>query len=234
MTRKTTVLAVLALVVAGTSAALAVGAAPSAQSDAPLAQDTETTEADGDETTTEAGANDTTEGDEMDAETTTAEGMAGAETVQVTFLNQSAGFTFTGDQPNTTTVLIERVVVPEGGFLVIHQAQNATGEYVTEGEVSVGAVVGNSTYLEPGVHSNVVVELDESIDESQTLVAMPHRDTNDDQQYDFPEADDPYAMDGSPVIDTAYIIVEYDVIDATFDDRAETGDEMANETTTAA
>ncbi|NEU56820.1 hypothetical protein [Halorussus sp. MSC15.2] len=223
MTRKIAILAVVALVVAGTSAALAASGGPSAATgDASLAQ----------ETTTVADDNETTAEETMaEQETTTAEGQVGAESARITFLNQSAGFTFTGGEPNQTTVLIERVVVPEGGFVAIHEATNVSGVYATEGQVSVGAVVGNSTYLEPGVHSNVVVELNETVNESKTLVAMAHRDTNDNQQYDFPGADEPYTRNGSPVIDTGYIIVEYDVIDLTF---GETTTEAANETTTEA
>ncbi|MFC4449902.1 DUF7282 domain-containing protein [Halorussus aquaticus] len=223
MTRKIAVLAVVALVVAGTSAALAASGGPSAATDdATLAQET-TTVAEDNETAAEDG--ETT----AEQETTTAEGQVGAESARITFLNQSAGFTFTGGEPNQTTVLIERAVVPEGGFVVIHEATNVSGEFATEGQVSVGDVVGNSTYLEPGVHSNVVVELNETVNESKTLVAMAHRDTNDNQQYDFPEADEPYTRGGSPVIDTGYIIVEYDVIDLTF---GETTTAAANETTT--
>jgi len=224
--------------VVGTGAALAGSVGPTATDDAPMAQDTATTTAmDGNETTTEettmAGET-TTRADET---TTMADGAENA-TASVIFLNQSAGFTFTDGEPNTTTVVLERVVVPEGGFLVIHEARNVSGDYASAENVSVGPVVGNSTYLEPGEHSNVVVELNETISESQTLVAMPHRDTNDNQQYEFPEADDPYTMDGAPVIETAYIIVDYDVIDATLGDDATnettTADGMANETTTEA
>lgn len=234
MTRKTAVLAIVALMVAGTSAALAAGAGPAATSDAPLAQGTETTttanDTAGSERTTVA-PNETAA-----AETTVAEGQVGPESARVTFLNQTAGFTFDEGEPNQTTVLIERVVVPEGGFVVIHRAQNATGEYATEGQVSVGPVVGNSTYLQPGVHSNVAVELNASIDESQTLVAMPHRDTNDDQQYDFPQADGPYTENGSPVIDTGYVIIEYDAIEANLGESTQTedGETAGNETTEAA
>lgn len=213
MTRTTTVLAVAALMVAGTSAALAVGTAPQATSDAALAQDTETT-------TVEEGT-----GTGEDGETTT-EAVAQADAASVTFLNQSAGFTFTGEGPNTTTVMVERVVVPEGGFVAIHEAENVTGDYDPAENVSVGAVVGNSTYLEPGEHSNVVVEIDGDLEESQTLVAMLHRDTNDNREYDFPEADDPYATDGAPVIETAFVIADYGVVE-------DAGEDGANETTTA-
>ncbi len=219
--------------VVGTGAALAGSVGPTATDDAPMAQDT-TTAMDGNETTTE----ETTMAEEtttMAGETTMAEEAENA-TASVIFLNQSAGFTFTDGEPNTTTVVLERVVVPEGGFLVVHEARNVSGDYASAENVSVGPVVGNSTYLEPGEHSNVVVELNETISESQTLVAMPHRDTNDNQQYEFPEADDPYTMDGAPVVETAYIIVDYDVIDATLGDDATnettTAGEMANETTT--
>ncbi|MFC7080187.1 DUF7282 domain-containing protein [Halorussus caseinilyticus] len=224
MTRKTIVLAVVALLLAGTSAALAAGTGPtetSATDGVPMAQ--ETTTAGGNQTTQTTTAETTAEGTAQTTQTPT-----GQATASVIFLNQSAGFSFTDGAPNTTTVTLERVVVPEGGFLVIHEARNVSGDYASAENVSVGPVVGNSTYLEPGVHSNVVVELDGSINDSQTLVAMPHLDTNDNQRYDFPEADDPYVMDGSPVVETAYVIVEYDVIDATFGEQT-----TANETTTA-
>ncbi|WP_435179013.1 DUF7282 domain-containing protein [Halorussus sp. AFM4] len=219
MTRKTAVLAVVALVVAGTSAALAATGGP-ATGDAAVAQ----------ETTTAMGGQETTTADnETAAETTVAEGQVGPESARLTFLNQSAGFTFTEGVPNETTVLIERVVVPDGGFVVIHEAGTPAGEYATEGQVQVGAVVGNSTYLEPGVHRNVVVALNKSVNQSQTLVAMAHRDTNNNRQYDFPGADGPYTRNGSPVIDTGYVIVNYDVINAEFGNRAATGNETTTE-----
>ncbi|MFC4552256.1 MULTISPECIES: DUF7282 domain-containing protein [Halorussus] len=199
MTRKTVIVALVATVVVGATATLAVGAAtqttgPQAASDAPLAQETET--ATGNETTTEGGAVGETE-------------TVGAadRNASVIFLNQTAGITFQDGTPNDTTVMIERVVVPEGGFLVVHAAENATGAYVTAEDVTVGPVLGNSTYLGPGVHSNVVVQLDRPLNESQTLVAMPHRDTNDNQEYDFPQADDPYTVDGAPVVESGYVIV---------------------------
>ena len=198
MTRKTVLVALVATVVVGATATLAVGTAtqlsgPQA-ADAPLAQETET--ATGNETTTEGGA----------VEETETVGAADRN-ASVIFLNQTAGITFQDGTPDDTTVMIERVVVPQGGFLVVHAAENATGAYVTAEDVTVGPVLGNSTYLGPGVHSNVVVQLNRPLNESQTLVAMPHRDTNDNQEYDFPQADDPYTVDGAPVVESGYVIV---------------------------
>jgi hypothetical protein len=115
---------------------------------------------------------------------------------------------------------------------VIHEAEPATGAEETETttvagmqtttvagmqtttmeeaeqEYTAGAVLGNSTYLEPGTHEDVMVMLDEPIEEDQVLVAMAHQDTNDNQEYEFPEADDPYVADGGAVTDWANVTVE--------------------------
>ena len=195
MKRKIAALAVVALLVAGTSAVLAGDAGPAATDGATLAQDEETTTAED-----VPGENETTT-EEMDG-TTTAE-----EPASVTFLNQTAGITFVNETANDTTVMIERAVLPEGGYVVIHAAENVSGEYEQAENVTIGAVLGNSTYLEPGDHANVVIQLDRPLNESQTLVAMAHRDTNANQQYDFPEADEPYTFMGSPVTQSGYVIV---------------------------
>lgn len=190
MTRQTAVLAVVALMVVGTGAALA-GSAPTATDGVPMAQDTETTTAaDGNET-------------ETDDEATTA--MAGETTTAVNQMD--VGITVLNQTGNGSVVMVERAVLPEGGFVVIHEAQNVTGDYATAENVSVGAVVGNSSYLESGAHSNVRIELNQTFEEGQTFVAMLHQDTNDNQRYEFPEADGPYTMNGSPVIETAYFII---------------------------
>ena len=211
MTRKILLLAVVAMLAMGTSAALALGSTSTATTDATVAQ----------ETTTAAGG-----------QTTAAEGQTtAAPSANVTFANQTS---------NGTAVTVERVVVPEGGFVVIHAGQNVSDEVVAENETEFegvtqtqttvaevnqtqgyapGAVLGNSTYLEPGVHEDVTVRLDQPLqNQSQILIAMPHRDTNANQQYDFPEADAPYTEDGQPVTDWASVTLE----------------ETANRTTTAA
>ena len=77
MTRKTAVLAVVALMVVGTGAALAGSVGSTATDDAPMAQDTETTTAmDGnetatEETTTQVETSTTTDEAAMQGETTT-------------------------------------------------------------------------------------------------------------------------------------------------------------------
>ncbi|WP_226041698.1 hypothetical protein [Natrinema sp. DC36] len=129
--------------------------------------------------------------------------------------NETATVTFENQTSNGTAVVVNNTTLPEGGFAVIHAAapadENATeNETVTNmsEEYEPGEVLGNSTYLESGDHENVTVELNESLEESQVLIAMAHQDTNGNETYDFPEADDPYVSDGEPVTDDALITLE--------------------------
>ncbi|WP_134670707.1 DUF7282 domain-containing protein [Halorussus marinus] len=195
MIRKTALVALVAL--------LAVGMSMGAMGAAPMAQDT-----------TEEGQETTTEGEEMDGEETTAAGEEMAENATVTLTNQTT---------DGSELVVNETMLPEGGFIAIHLADNVTASSYEDPEnVSVGPVVGNSTYLEAGTHENVTVELNRSINESQPLVAMPHQDTNDDERYTFPEADDPYTVEMLPVIDVGFLTVEDGGM-------AEDGEEMTTE-----
>ncbi|WP_049941876.1 DUF7282 domain-containing protein [Haloterrigena turkmenica] len=139
-----------------------------------------------------------------DAGTTTQDNETENETATVTFENQTS---------NGTAVTVNNTTLPEGGFAVIHAAapvdgdENETVTNLSE-EYETGAVLGNSTYLDPGENENVTVELNESLNESQVLIAMAHQDTNDNETYEFPEADDPYTSDDEPVTDDAMITLE--------------------------
>ena len=110
------------------------------------------------------------------------------------------------------TVVVENVYLPEGGFVAIHDASVNNG-----GADVLTSVRGTSGYLEAGNHSNVTVVLDEPLEEDQTLVAMPHRDTNDDRKYSFVasggEEDGPSTTEeGDIVVDTANVTASATVI----------------------
>lgn len=186
MTRRTTIITVLAVLTIGTSAVVAFGA--------------------GNHATTDATAN---------QETTTA-------TAGTTTAVPDANLTFTNQTSNGTAVVVDRVVVPEGGFVAVFRSAEAVEETTaatpTETLVPGGAatqeyvadeLVGNSTYLESGVHENVTVQLNQTLGESQVLVAMPYEDTNDNQQFDFPQADEPY-LAFAPINDWARVTLESD------------------------
>ncbi|GGL54343.1 DUF7282 domain-containing protein [Halocalculus aciditolerans] len=119
---------------------------------------------------------------------------------------QSAGAsaTISNQTSGGSTVTVDSVTLPDGGFVTIHDAS------VTDGDV-LGSVVGSSTYLAAGTHQNVTVRLDEPLADSGTFVAMPHMDTDGDRVYEFVSAngaaDGPYTADGSAVVDTANVTV---------------------------
>ncbi len=110
--------------------------------------------------------------------------------------------TLIGDQPTDgTSVTVDFTRVDDGGFLAIHDSSLLDGE-------PLESVRGVSEYLEPGTAKDLEVELDDPLVGDDVLVAMAHRDTNDDETFDFVEsggeADGPYVDgDGDAVVDTA-------------------------------
>jgi hypothetical protein len=129
--------------------------------------------------------------------------------------DSDASVTFENGTTDGETVTVESVTVPDGGFVAIHDASLLDDEVVS-------SVVGVSTYLEPGTHEDVEITLFEGVDgttfdqerleEESTLIAMPHRDTDGDEEYDFVQNeggnDGPYTQDGEAIVDTATVSVE--------------------------
>jgi len=113
--------------------------------------------------------------------------------------------------PDTSTAQGDTLVVdgssfPEGGgFIVLHDKQQR------QNQGAIVSTVGVSDYLEPGIHNEVKIELDRDITDTTTLEAMPHQDTNGNEEYDFESSagteDGPYTLNGEPVIDEAVIEV---------------------------
>lgn len=85
--------------------------------------------------------------------------------------NATANITFTDQAINNSTLVVNEANLSAGGFVVIF-AQN-------------GTVLGNTSYLEPGLHENLTVDLDTPLGRSQVVIASPHLDTNDNQTLDF-------------------------------------------------
>ncbi|MCU4754158.1 hypothetical protein OB919_19605 [Halobacteria archaeon AArc-curdl1] len=145
-------------------------------------------------------SNDDDEPDDTDTDDTEEDDDAAAEpTASVTFSDQTT---------DGTTVVVDEVTMDEGGFVTIHDSSLLVGNVIE-------SVIGVSDYLEEGTHEDVEVHLDEPLEESETLIAMPHLDTNDNQEYDFVETegeeDGPYVdEDGEPVTDDAVVTLEED------------------------
>ncbi|WP_255195694.1 DUF7282 domain-containing protein [Halorarius litoreus] len=120
------------------------------------------------------------------------------------------GATFDNQTSGGTTVTVQSVTVPNGGFVTIHDAT------VTEGGNQVfSSVRGSSAYLSAGTHENVTVTLSQPVSEDATLIAMPHKDTDGDHTYSFVSsggsADGPYTSDGTIVVDSASVTVSASV-----------------------
>jgi hypothetical protein len=137
----------------------------------------------------------------------------GAPTASVSFANQTS---------DGTTVTVESVTMAEGGFVAIHNAS--------------GPVIGVSEFLSAGTHEDVEVTLFDvpdqnvaegmALEESGTLIAMAHLDTDGDRVYDFVASngseDGPYTANDSAVVDSAFVTVEDE---ADEDDQAADDDE---------
>lgn len=112
--------------------------------------------------------------------------------------------TFNDQSTNGEVVEVESAYLEDGGYVVIHAATSSGAP---------GEVLGASGYIPAGTADNIDINLSASIDANQELIAMTHKDTDGDQNYDFPAADGPYMIhdsdnDGAAaVIDSAQITV---------------------------
>ncbi|MFD1587607.1 type II secretion system F family protein [Halorientalis brevis] len=71
------------------------------------------------------------------------------------------------------TVTVDSVSLSDGGYVVLHL-------YTPTGDV-----IGRSQYLEPGTHDDVEIRVNRELPDDVTVVAVPHLDTNDNQQFDY-------------------------------------------------
>ncbi len=83
------------------------------------------------------------------------------------------------------SLTIENATLPEGGYIVIHN-----DSYLPPESAPTESAVGITSYLEPGNYTNVDAPLIKgAVASDQTLVAVPYRDTNDNQRYDYVASD---------------------------------------------
>lgn len=120
---------------------------------------------------------------------------------------------------DSTGVTVRSVYLPEGGFIAVHDST-----LLDDPPVVAGSVIGVSEKLEPGLYNGVEITLfsvpgqdfdeDTVLEGEQTLIAMPHFDTNGNGVYDFVTSDGaedgPYTEDGGtddtgPIVDPALV-----------------------------
>ncbi|WP_049999186.1 ferritin-like domain-containing protein [Halococcus sediminicola] len=128
---------------------------------------------------------------------------------------EMASATFEDQSSDGSSVTVASAALPDGGFVAIHDSS------LLDGNVA-GSVIGVSEAYDAGTQMDVEIPLysgvpggdfdQSSLDGDQTLIAMPHLDTNGNGSYDFitsgGEEDGAYTADGEAVVDDAEITVE--------------------------
>jgi len=108
-------------------------------------------------------------GGEVDGPSTTEAGDIVTDSANVT---TSATVSMSDQSTDGSSVLVDRVELSEGGFVAVHDSTLLDGAVFD-------SVVGVSGYLGAGVHEDVRVEFDDEQPSEDTLIPMPHTDTND-------------------------------------------------------
>jgi membrane-bound metal-dependent hydrolase YbcI (DUF457 family) len=143
-------------------------------------------------------------------------GVASAQSANASGNQTTASVVFTNQTTNGSTVTIERVTLPDNGFVAVH-----TGGYATGPAPATGSVIAVSQHLSAGTHRNVTINISHAppsnapglnrtrLNESQTLAAVAYQDTNDNHRFDFVSSfgkqDRPFTANGSTVKDSARI-----------------------------
>ena len=122
----------------------------------------------------------------------------------------TASIRFANQSTNGSTVTVRSVTLPSGGFVVVHNQSYLRGGDPTQ------TAIGLSGYLPAGTHQNVSVALvNGSVQKSQTLVAVPSQDTDNNQTYDYVQSDGfrdvPYTANNGAVTDRAAVTVASNV-----------------------
>ncbi|MWV38303.1 CARDB domain-containing protein [Natrialba sp. INN-245] len=117
----------------------------------------------------------------------------------------TATITFSDQESDGETVVVDAVDLSEGGFVAVYDGMDVGAD--PEG------VVGVSDYLESGEHEDLEIALDDPLTESGPLVAVVHHDTTGDETFQYAETDgeedEPYVADGGgPVLDAAFVTIE--------------------------
>lgn len=100
-----------------------------------------------------------------------------------------ASITFEDQYTDGSSLVVQKVVLPEAGFIDFHDPTRAGGVFPP-----LGAALGVSEYLESGTHENIEIPLfqdvkcvnfaQERLFETQHVMTMPHVDSNGNQEFD--------------------------------------------------
>ena len=80
-----------------------------------------------------------------------------------------------GDAEPGKSIIVPSILLPQPGFIVVHRAQN----------YAPGKVIGYSTLLQAGEHTNSAIPLSESVKKGDQLYVMVHNDDNSNGKLDY-------------------------------------------------
>ncbi|WP_459194341.1 DUF7282 domain-containing protein [Halosimplex sp. J119] len=151
-----------------------------------------------------------------------------------------ASVQFSNQESNGTDVVVDSHTLSESGYVAFHDPS------LLDGEVA-GSVIGVTDYQEPGIEYRTEASLydvpggdfDETeLTETTPIVAMPHRETSGNEEYNFltsdGQEDGPFTEAGLPVVDLGHVVPDGAGGTATDDGstETETPTEMGGETET--
>jgi PGF-CTERM protein len=112
----------------------------------------------------------------------------------------TAAISFDDQETTGTSLSVKSVFLPDGGYVVLYPADVGPDADV---------VLGKSGYLEAGSHSDIQLQLTESLEASTEVRAAVHQESTGDEAFDYADSggtdDPPYRDDGNPVTDSASI-----------------------------
>jgi membrane-bound metal-dependent hydrolase YbcI (DUF457 family) len=108
---------------------------------------------------------------------------------------QNGSVTINSTGSNRTQIALTSVTLPRNGYIVVRTNVSANQ--------SGGTVVGHTQYVRNGTFQDVVLNLNKTVNKSQTVSVTIHNDTNGNQTWDGVKTDTPYLTSGeTPVHDT--------------------------------
>jgi len=128
------------------------------------------------------------------------------------------------------SVIVDNVYSETAGWIVLHRTTE-------DGELDPAAIAGSAA-VQAGENQDVVIELAETVENGELLVAILHSDTGAEGEYEFseetPDLDTPVQVDGEVVISFFTVSTEEETEEAVEETEAEADAEAEGETETEA
>lgn len=140
----------------------------------------------------------------------TSTGGTGVETT-VSGGTSGPSIAFSDQQSTGETVLVQSATLPQNGFVVIYDS--------TRGGKATNQIIGASYLLSAGTSDNIRIPLDQPLNQTKSLTAVIHVDSNGNGQFDYVSSNgqqDPPLMQGSGrIVDIAQVTVQSSAASAT-------------------